>query len=74
MSSAPRGLAPRKGLELSMLKVGRTRPSMEPHHGPQAGKSRYPGSQNAKHLSSYHIYPFECCSCVSDVQKEEGDC
>jgi hypothetical protein len=30
-----------------MLKMGRTRPLREPRHGPQAGKSGYPGSQNA---------------------------
>ena len=32
---------------LLMLKVGRTRPLMEPRRGPHAGKSGYPGSQNA---------------------------
>ena len=47
MSSTSRGLAPREGLELLALKMGRTRPSMEPRHGPQAGKSGYPRSQNA---------------------------
>ena len=47
MSSASRGLAPREGLELLMLKLGRTRPSIEPRRGPQVGKSGYPGSQNA---------------------------
>ena len=46
VSSASRGLAPREGLELSMSKLGHTRPLMEPRHGPQAGKSRYPHSQN----------------------------
>ena len=47
MSSASRGLAPREGLELLMLKLGRTRPLMEPRRGPQAGKSGDPRSQNA---------------------------
>ena len=47
MSSGSRGLAPREGLELLMLKLGRTRPSGEPCHGPQAGKSGYPWIQNA---------------------------
>ena len=47
MSSASRGLAPREGLERLLMKMGRTRPLMEPRHGPQAGKSGYPGSQNA---------------------------
>ena len=46
VSSASRGLAPREGLELLMPKVDRTRPSMEPRRGPQAGKSGYPHSQN----------------------------
>ena len=46
-SSASRGLAPREGLVLLMLKLGHTRALMEPLHGPQAGKSRYPGYQNA---------------------------
>ena len=47
MSSASRGLAPREGLVLPMLKMGRTRPSTEPRRGPQAGKSGYPHSQDA---------------------------
>ena len=47
VSSASRGLAPREGLELLMLKVGRTRPSMEPRRGPQACMSGYPYSRNA---------------------------
>jgi hypothetical protein len=47
VSSASRGLAPGEGLELLLLKLGRTRPSMEPRCGPQAGKSGYPRSQNA---------------------------
>ena len=46
VSSVPRGLAPREGLEFFMLEVGRARPSMEPRHGPRAGKSGYPHSQN----------------------------
>ena len=47
MSSASRGLAPREGLGLSLLKMGRTRPLVEPRVGPQAGKSGHPRSQNA---------------------------
>ena len=47
MSSASRGLAPHEGLELLLLKLGRTRPSTEPPHGPQAGKSVHPRSQDA---------------------------
>ena len=47
MSSARRGLAPREGLECLLVKVGRTGPLMEPRHGPQAGKSGDPCSQDA---------------------------
>ena len=47
MSSASRGLAPREGLELLLLKLGHTEPLMEPRHGPQTGKSGYPHSQDA---------------------------
>ena len=47
MSSASRGLAPREGLECLLVKMGRTGPLMEPRRGPQAGKSGYPGSQDA---------------------------
>ena len=46
MSSTSRGLAPRKGLELLLSMLGRTRPLVEPRHGPQAGKSGYPQSQD----------------------------
>ena len=42
-----RGLAPPEGLELSLQMMGRTRPLVEPRHGPQAGKSGYPRSQDA---------------------------
>ena len=47
VSFASRGLAPREGLELLMMKLGRTRPSMERCHGPQTGRSRHPHSQDA---------------------------
>ena len=47
MSSISRGLAPREGLECLLVKMGRTGPLVEPHHGPQAGKSGDPHSQNA---------------------------
>ena len=47
MSSASRGLAPREGLEHWLMKMGRTRPLVEPRPGPQAGKSGYPRSQDA---------------------------
>ena len=47
MSSASRGLTPREGLELLLLKLGRTGPLMEPRRRLQAGKSGDPRSQNA---------------------------
>ena len=47
MSSASRGLAPREGLELGMMKLGCTGPPLEPCRRPQAGKSGDPCSQNA---------------------------
>ena len=47
MSSTPRGLATREGLELVLMKVGRAGPPLEPRHRPQAGKSGDPRSQNA---------------------------
>ena len=47
MSSAPRGLAPREGLELELMKMGRTGPPLLTRRRPQAGKSGDPRSQNA---------------------------
>ena len=47
MSSAPRGLAPREGLELVLMKMGCAGPPFEPHRRPQAGKSGDPHSQDA---------------------------
>ena len=47
MSSAPRGLAPRGGLEFSLMKMGRTGPPLEPRRRPQASKSAEPRSQDA---------------------------
>ena len=47
MSSAPRGLAPREGLELVLMKMGHAGPPPEPRRRPQAGKSGDPRSQNA---------------------------
>ena len=47
MSSASRGLVPREGLEWLLLKMGRTRPLVEPRTSPQVGKSGHPRSQNA---------------------------
>ena len=46
-SPASRGLAPREGLVLLMLKLSRTRPLMEPRGGPQAGRAGYPHILNA---------------------------
>ena len=47
MSSASRGLAPREGLECLLVKMGLTRPLVEPRRGPQAVKSGDPRSQDA---------------------------
>ena len=47
MSSALRGLAPREGLELELMKMGRAGPPLEPRRRPQAGKYGDPRSQNA---------------------------
>ena len=47
MSSASRGLAPREGLDSLLMKMGRIGLLANPRHGPQAGKSRDPRSQNA---------------------------
>ena len=47
MSSASRGLAPRDGLECLLVKMGHTRPLVEPRRRPQAGKYGDPRSQNA---------------------------
>ena len=46
MSSAPRGLAPREGLELVLMKMGHAGPPLEPRRRPQTGKSGDPRSQN----------------------------
>ena len=47
MSSASRGLAPREGRECLLVKMGRTRPLVEPRRGPQIGKSGDPRSEDA---------------------------
>ena len=47
MLSASQGLAPHEGLELGLMKTGHTGPLVEPRHGPQAGKSGDPYSQDA---------------------------
>ena len=39
-----RGLAPREGLELELMKVARAGPPLEPRRRPQAGKSGEPRS------------------------------
>ena len=52
MSSASRGLAPREGLEYLLVKMGSTGPLGEPRHGPQAGKSGDPRSQNADSMTT----------------------
>ena len=45
--STSRGLAPRKGLECLLVKMGRTGLLAEPRRGPQAGKFGDPRSENA---------------------------
>ena len=40
-------MAPREGIELVLMNMGRTGPLLEPRRRPQAGKSGYPRSQNA---------------------------
>ena len=52
MSSASRGLAPRKGLGFVLVKMGRAGPPFEPCRRPQAGKSGDPRSQNADSVAS----------------------
>ena len=47
MLSASRGLAPHKGLDSMLMKMGRTGLLAQPRRGPQAGKSGDPRSQNA---------------------------
>ena len=47
MSCAARGLAPHEGLECWLMKMGHTRPLVEPCPRPQAGKFGDPRSQNA---------------------------
>ena len=44
---APRGLAPREGLELVLMKMSHAGPPLEPRRRPQEGKSGDPRSQNA---------------------------
>ena len=46
MSSTLRGLAPRKGLECLLVKMGRAGLLVEPRRRPQAGKSGDPRSKN----------------------------
>ena len=46
MSSASRGLAPREGLGCLLVNMGHTGPLVEPRHGPHAGKSGDPRSEN----------------------------
>ena len=47
MSSAPRGLAPREGLDSVLMKMGHAGPPFKPRRRPQASKSGDPRSQNA---------------------------
>ena len=54
-------MAPREGLELELVKMGRTRPPLEPHRRPQAGKSGDPRFQNAdKSRGMRQRFPYRC--------------
>ena len=57
MSSASQGLAPREGLVGFLMKMGSTRPLVEPRCGLQAGKSGDPSSKNADNMeaSIFHL-------------------
>ena len=69
MSSASRGLAPHEVLALSLLKMGRTRPLLEPPRGLQVGKSGYPGSQNTDNI------PWAQCTLTLGFEvKPKGKC
>ena len=63
MSSSSRGLDPRKGLELVLMKMGRAGPPLEPRRRPQAGKTGDPHSQNADNYTN-RSYRVLCCSFV----------
>ena len=65
MSSASRGLAPRKGLKCSLMKMGHTCPLVEPRHGPQAGNSGDPRSQDTD--NAWNI----CHNLVGDEMEAE---
>ena len=67
--SAPRGLAPREGLEYVLIKMGRTGPLPEPRCRPQAGKSGYPHSQNADSSPRSHGAPG-----LGLAEKRRGKC
>mgnify|MGYP005830616651 CR=1 FL=1 len=62
MSSAPRGLAPREGLEFVLVKMGRAGPPFEPRRRPQAGKSGDPRSQNTDRNAMWRL--MECAPFV----------
>ena len=66
MSSAPRGLAPREGLELVLMKMGRTGLLLEPRCRPQVGKSGYHRSQNTDRRHDTFPHHASCCY-VSNV-------
>ena len=50
-------MAPREGLELELMKMGRTGPPLEPRRGPQAGRSGDPRSQNADSVDPPKLMP-----------------
>ena len=73
MSFAPRGLAPREGLECWLMKKGRTGPLVEPRRRPQAGKSGDPRSQNADKvlvLIAKSLWNLPCMRQLSELAHE----
>ena len=85
MSFASRGSTPRNGLECLLMKMGRTRPLVEPRTSPQAGKSGHPKAQNTdNHRGDECVLRwFLCCfvsfedlrrprKCLTDMRKTKG--
>ena len=69
MSSAPRGLAPREGLELVLMKMGCAGPPFEPRRRTQVGKSGDPRSQNTDSSPRAHGAPG-----LSRAERQKGKC
>ena len=69
MSSALRGLAPREGLELGLMKMGRAGPLPEPRRRSQSGKSGDPRSQNTDSSPRAHGAPG-----LGRAERRKGKC